>query len=135
MNWLYQTWLALWNYDPKHLAAFGVLGIIAGQAVLALPNGPIKTTLVKFLHGAFPSIQMMANGYVGRNTTDIAMQVADTILQRMETAESAALAASKLANDTTGKLPVTIIQEPQGSSIPPAVLTGVTGPTAQTKDK
>lgn len=93
MTWLFQTWLRLWNYDPNHLAAFGVLGIIAGQATLALPDGRIKTSLLKFFHGAFPSIQMMANGFVGKGSTEIASQIATTILQKMEEAEVKAMQA------------------------------------------
>lgn len=94
MTWLFQTWLRLWNYDPNHLAAFGVLGIIAGQATLALPEGKVKTSLLKFFHGAFPSIQMMANGFVGKTSTGLASEIATTILQRMEEAETKAMQAT-----------------------------------------
>lgn len=94
MTWLFQTWLRLWNYDPNHLAAFGVLGIIAGQATLALPEGKVKTSLLKFFHGAFPSIQMMANGFVGKTSTGLASEIATTILQRMEEAETKVMQAT-----------------------------------------
>lgn len=48
-----------WFSDPTHLY---LLGCIAGQLVLALPDSPFKTYATNVLHGLFASPQVFANG-------------------------------------------------------------------------
>lgn len=53
-----------WLDESKHIAAIGALGIFAGQVAIALPDSKFRTFAINFLHGFFPSIQVMATGTV-----------------------------------------------------------------------
>lgn len=57
-----------WFSDPTHLY---LLGCVAGQLVLALPDSPFKTYATNVLHGLFASPQVFANGAPALKTAPV----------------------------------------------------------------
>ena len=64
---LVSAWLKVWNYDPSHLLALGIMGAVLGQLAMYMPNGPTKDIVLRILHGVFPSWQVAVNGSIKKN--------------------------------------------------------------------
>jgi hypothetical protein len=78
--------LLLWNLDPNHLIAIGLLGMILGQLAMYLPNGQFKDFCLRILHGIFPSLQIMVNGTVKtlKNVNPVAISIVESVEQSVE---------------------------------------------------